>query len=112
MSAAEESKLHGIYIVVECSLSRHDLIIETALCDTGATGYAFIDENFARQHNFPKYELRALRHLDVIDRRPMAPGDITHMVKVFSKIGNHEEEQPAFITTLGHYKLLLGIPWM
>ena len=34
------------------------------------------------------------------------------MVKVFVKIGNHEEELPAFTTTLGHYKLVLGIPWM
>ena len=34
------------------------------------------------------------------------------MVKVFVKIGIHKEELPAFITTLGHYKLVLGIPWM
>ena len=57
MSAAEESKLDGNHIIVKCSLRRHDPIIETALCDTGATGYAFIDENFARQHNLPKYKL-------------------------------------------------------
>ena len=48
MSAAEESKLDGNHIVVKCSLRMHDPIIETALCDTGATGYAFTDENFAR----------------------------------------------------------------
>ena len=34
------------------------------------------------------------------------------MVKVFVKIGNHEEELTAFITTLGHHELVLGIPWM
>ena len=34
------------------------------------------------------------------------------MVKVLVKIGNHEEELPAFLTTLGHHKLVLGIPWM
>ena len=34
------------------------------------------------------------------------------MVKVFIKIGHHEEELPAFITTLGHYKVVLRIPWM
>ena len=112
MSAAEESKLDGNHIVVKCSLRKHDPIIETALCDTGATGYAFIDENIARQYNLPKFELRTPRPLDVIDGRPIASGDITHMVKVFVKIGNHEEELPAFITTLGHYKLVLGILWM
>ena len=112
MSAAEESKLDGNHIVVKCSLRKHDLVIETALCDTSATGYAFIDENFARQQNLPKYELRALRPLNVIDWSPIASGDVTYMVKVFAKIRNPEEELPAFITTLGHYKLLLGISWM
>ena len=34
------------------------------------------------------------------------------MVKVFAKIGNREEELPAFLTTYGHNKLLLGIPWI
>ena len=34
------------------------------------------------------------------------------MVKVFVRIRNHKEELPAFITTLGQYKLVLGIPWM
>ena len=48
----------------------------------------------------------------MIDGRPIASGDVTHMVKVFVKIRNHEEELPAFLTTLGHYKLVLSIPWM
>ena len=37
--------------------------------------------------------------LDVIDGRPIAPGDVTHMVKVFIKIGNHEEELSSIATT-------------
>ena len=53
-----------------------------------------------------------LRSLDVIDGRPIAFGYVTHMVKVFVKIGGHEEELPVFITTLGHYKPGLGISWM
>ena len=48
MSAAEEWKLDRNHIVVKYCLRRHDLIIEIGLCDTGATGYAFINENFAR----------------------------------------------------------------
>ena len=67
MSAAEESKLDRNHIVVKSSLRRHDPIIETALCDIGATGYAFINENFARQHNLARYELRTPKPLDVID---------------------------------------------
>ena len=67
MSAAEESKLDGNHIVVKCSLRKHAPIIESALCDTGATGYAIINENLARQHNLPKSELPAPRPLDGID---------------------------------------------
>ena len=110
MSAAEESKLDGNHMVVRCSLRKHDPIIEPALYDTGATGYAFIDENFACQHNLPKYELRTPGPLDVINGGPIAFGDVTHMVKIFTKIGNHEEKLLAFLTTLRHYKLVLGIP--
>ena len=101
MSGAEESKLDGNHIVVKCSLRRHDPIIETALWDTGATGYAFIDENLARQHNLPRYELRTPRPLDVIDRRPIASGDVTHMVKVFVKIGNHDRNCQRSLPPLG-----------
>ena len=42
----------------------------------------------------------------------MASREITPMVKVLVKIGNHEEELPAFLTTLGHYKLVVEIPGM
>ena len=112
MSAAEESKLAGNHIVVKCSLRKHDPIIETALCDTGATGYAIRDENFGGQHNSSKYELRTPKPLDVIDGRHIASGDVTHMVKVLVKIGNHEQELPAFRTTFGHHEPVLRLPWM
>ena len=75
MSAAEESKLDGNHIVVKYSFRKHNLIIETALHDTGATGYAFIDENFAHPPNLQKSELRTPTPLDVIDGRPIASGD-------------------------------------
>ena len=48
----------------------------------------------------------------MIDGRPIASGYVTHKVKGFVKIGNHKEQLPAFITTLGYYKLVLGIPCM
>ena len=112
MSAAEESRLDGNRIVLKCCLRKHNSIIETALCDTGATGNASMDENFARQYNLPKYELRTPGPLDVIDGRPIASGDVTHMVEVFVKIGNHEEQLPAFLTIFKHYKLVRRIPWM
>ena len=48
----------------------------------------------------------------MIDGRPIGGRDITHIVKVPLRIGDHQEDLLAFITTLGHYKLVLEILWM
>jgi transposase InsO family protein len=105
--------MDGNHLVVTCSLSDSDNKIQThALIDCGATGFAFIDEEFARQHHFPQYALRVPRALEVIDGRPILSGDITHIVKVGMSIGGHHEMLPAFVTKLGHYPLVLGIPWL
>ena len=112
MSVAEESKLDGNHIIVKRLLRKYNPIIETALCDTAGSGYAFIDENFARQHKPPKYKLRTPRHLDMINVRRISSGEITHIVKIFPNSGNLEGRLPAFITTLGQYYLAAGIPWL
>ena len=105
--------MEGNHIVIKCCIGQElHGTMEPALCDTGATGFAFIDEAFTQQHNFPKFELGIPRAMEMIVGRPVSGGDITHIVKVPLRIGNHLEELPAFITTLGHYKLVLGIPWM
>ena len=113
LSAREESRLNGNYITIKCSLGKEPRnITEQALCDTVATGFAFIDEAFAREYNFPKFELRIPCAVDVIDGRPITGGDITHVVNVPLCINDHLEELPAFVKTLGNYKLFLGIHWM
>lgn len=105
--------MDGDHLVVKCAITNGDKTVETpALIDCGATGFAFIDEEFVRQHNLPTYQLRTPRALEVIDGRPIASGDITHMVKIPIAIGGHYETLPAFVTKLGHYRLVLGIPWM
>ena len=49
-----EDQLDGKHIVISCSLSFGDIRVQThALIDCGATGYAFIDEGFARQYQIP-----------------------------------------------------------
>ena len=61
------------------------------LIDCGATGYAFIDENFARRNNLPVHRLHTPRTLHVIDGRPSASGAITHITKVRLRIREHQE---------------------
>ena len=52
------------------------------LIDTGATGYAFIDDRFARRNNFPLFKLKRPQGLTVIDGRPESSGTITHITRI------------------------------
>jgi transposase InsO family protein len=87
-------------------------IASSALIDCGATGFAFIDESFARHHNFPLFKLQEPRGLEVIDGRPIETGPITHLAELNLQISGHHERIFAFVTKLGHYPLVLGIPWL
>ena len=51
-----EDQLDGKHIVISCSLSFVDIRVQThALIDCGATGYAFVDEKFARKYQIPQF---------------------------------------------------------
>jgi hypothetical protein len=50
----EEGSMDGKHLVVTCFLSHSDQAIQTyALIDCGATGNAFIDQDFACHHQLP-----------------------------------------------------------
>lgn len=101
------------HLVVSCILSNSESKLQShALVDCGATGYAFIDEDFVRRHNLPLFNLRQPRALEVIDGRPILSGDITHITKLRLNINSHIEELPMFVTKLGHYPIVLGLPWL
>ena len=82
------------------------------MIDNGATGYAFIDEDYARCQILPLSKLEEPRGLEVFVGRPTASGDITHITKVQLKIGQHTEALPLFVTKLGHYFMVLGNSWL
>jgi len=105
--------MEGKHLVVSCNLSFGDKTIAThALIDCGATGISFVDENFARHHQIPLQALKIARALEVIDGRPISSGDITHVARVNLAIQEHREHLPMFVTKLGHYPVVLGIPWL
>lgn len=105
--------MDGNHLVVSCTLSNNDQTIQThALIDTGASRFAFIDETFARQHKLHLTPLKQTRKLEVIDGRPISSGDITHLAHLGLSISHHREHAPFFVTQLGHYPLVLGIPWL
>ena len=68
--AIEEGSMDGEHLIVTCTLSNCEKKIRThALIDTGATGFSFIDENFASHHHLPLLPLKNPRKLEVIDGR-------------------------------------------
>lgn len=109
----EDIKLEGQHLVVTCNIAIGAAQISTvALVDCGATGFAFIDESFARHHHLPLHRLSHPRNLEVIDGRPIDSGPITHVAKFPLNIHGHKENLIAFVTKLGHYPIVLGIPWL
>ena len=93
------------------NLKTNEKTIQThALIDTGYSGFAFIDETFARRHNFPLYPLRFPRALQVIDGRAITSGNVTQVCHLPLEIDSHHEKVPFFATKLGTYPIVLGIP--
>ena len=109
----EEGSLDRNHLVITCTLTDGTNKIRThALIDCGATGYAFIDEDFAHHHQLPLHKLKTPHDLEVINGRPISSSTITHMAEAQLTISNHHEQLPIFITRLSHYPLVLGIPWL
>jgi hypothetical protein len=105
--------MDGNYLVVTCPRSVNSKENPThALIDCGATGYAFINLDFAKYHDIPLHLLETPRTLDMIDGCKISLGDISHMAEGYFSIQEHQEKLPMFITKLGHYPIILSIPWL
>jgi hypothetical protein len=83
-----------------------------ALIDSGATGVAFVDAAFERLHKLPMRELHPRQELEVVDGRPIASGPITQCAMAELTIAGHRESIDMYVTSLGHYPLVLGLPWL
>jgi len=104
--------MQGKHSVLTCSLTVNNQEIPPhALIHCGATGIAFMDQDFARHPQIPLQQLKAKKQVEVINGRPIESGDITHIAKVGMQLQEHKEQLPRFITKLGQYPILLGIPW-
>ena len=90
--------------------------IERALIDTGATGYAFVDESFAHsliQENEAIVAARLPRPKEVLAFDGDERQAITHFLPLsFSVQGRKVYSAPFLITRLGQHKIILGLPWM
>ena len=105
--------MDGNHIVISTQIQDESSLISThALVDCGATGFAFIDEEFAYGHNFPLFKLKKPYCLEVIDRRPIESGLITHITKLGMTIAGYQEKIPLFVMKLGYYSIVLGLLWL
>jgi len=101
------------HLVLPCVLSyKNNTICSKALIDTGASGFAFIDADFVSHNKLPQIPLQPPRHLEVIDGRPISSGRITHTTSIDLVIDGHAEKANFYITKLGRYPIILGLPWM
>jgi len=106
-----ENGVEANHLVMACTIIDNQTEIRSyTLIDSGATGYAFIDKEFTKHNNFPLFKLKEPPPLTVINGRLVSSGAITHIIKIGLSINNHHEIIPAFVTTLGGYHLMLGIP--
>ena len=98
-------------MVLLCTLSNgKDTINMYSMVDCGASGKAFIDLSFAQFHKILLHPLTQPRTVTVVDGHVMSSGVITHFVHVPLVIDNHVETTDMFVTKLGHYLVILGIP--
>jgi hypothetical protein len=113
LSNKQESELDGNHLIVPCTLSNHDLRIDThALIDCGCTGYSFMNDKFTRPHNFPHHQLKTPKTIEVIDGRPISSSNITEYIHVDCTISDHHEKRVTYVASIGHYPHVLGIPWL
>jgi len=101
------------HLVLPCVLSnKSNKISSKALIDTGASGFAFIDADFVSHNKLPQIPLDSPQKLEVIDGRPISSGHITHTSYMDLSINGHSEMASFYITKLGRYPIILGLPWM
>ena len=101
------------HMVISCILRRFQTRIKALiLVDSGASGYSFIDQDFARFHNFPLHQLKYPRRLSGFDGQPALTGNITHIAEVTMDLNGHVEKHFLYVTGLRHYPIVLGHPWL
>jgi predicted aspartyl protease len=107
----DQNLMDGYHLIVTCTLHNQGNVIKfQTLIECGATGYAFIDEDYAHHHHLPLHLLKSPRNLTLIDRQPVTSGAITHITCTRLAIRNHQEDIFLFMTMLRYYSIVLGIP--
>ena len=102
-------------LLATCTLGNNGEIKTTALLDTGATGYSFVDPAIARRVcdklGIESIQLSKPKAIQGFDKK-QAPS-VTHAIYSTMTVQDHRETTtPMLITKLGQHQIIFGKPWM
>jgi hypothetical protein len=80
------------------------------LTDTGASGIGFVNSGFVRNYNLDKLELTQPVNLRLADGQPV--DQIKHVAQVKFRMGDHWDSDLFYVTPLGGFDMVLGMPWL
>jgi hypothetical protein len=84
----------------------------TALIDSGANGYAFIDRALIETHQLPLKPLSDPITLRMFNGEVTSSGDIISEVKGLLQLKGHSEQLSMLVTQLSKDPIILGMPWL
>ena len=101
------------HLLIPVTVETHGRKIRTyAMIDSGATGN-FVNEKFVEKNKLETSLLSVPRTLNVVDGRPISSGMITRNLSLdLTMNGVHLEKATMFVTSLGHFPIILGLPWL
>jgi hypothetical protein len=86
----DQNEIEENHLIVTCTLHDQGNVIKFyALIDCSATGYAFIDKDYAHYHHLPFHLLKSSRNITIIDGRPVTSATITHIIRTYLAIRNY-----------------------
>jgi hypothetical protein len=113
VSIHEENQRSDLLILPVTLLPVGRNILTYAMADTGCEPRGLIDENWARDNGLALEPLKRPWRLRVADGNEVDSGQVTHYVQVPLRIHDHREEKSRlYATKLGHYPVILGLPWI
>ena len=82
------------------------------MIDCGGTSN-FMDVDYAKTNSVPLVKKLVPRQPEVVDGRLISSGAVTHQTSDLLLSTNSHHETISFdITKLGHYPVILGLPWL
>ena len=102
-------------LVAPCTLGNNSEIRTTALLDTGATGYSFVDPVMAQRicDDLLIEPIRLSKPKAICGFDGKQALCVTHAIYPTMTLKEHRETTtPILITKLGQHQIILGKPWM